>query len=85
LEAIQHELDRRKPGQSLITTQRKESDTVVFQSGIFEGKTTGTPIGFVIANEDYRSQDYSHIAEVFRPSHADYTYFQKYGTRDYRG
>jgi len=85
LEAIQHELDRRKPGQSLLTTQRKESDTVVFQSGIFEGKTTGTPIGFLIANEDHRSQDYSHIAEVFRSSHADATYFQKYGIRDYRG
>ncbi len=85
LEEIQRELDRRKPGQSNITTQRKESDKVVFLSGIFEGKTTGTPIGFMIENEDQRSRDYSHIKEVFRPSHADFTYQQKYGIRDYRG
>lgn len=85
LEAVQKELDRRKPGQSAIVTQRKESDTVVFKSGIFEGKTTGTPIGFEIINEDQRSKDYSHIAEKFRPSHADFTYQKKYGIRDYRG
>lgn len=85
LDAIQRELDRRKPGQSAIVTQRKESDTVTFLSGIFEGKTTGTPIGFIIPNEDQHSADYSHIAESFRPSHADYTYSKKYGLRDYRG
>jgi len=78
-------LDRRKPGQSKITTQRKESDTVQFLSGIFEGQTTGTPIGFQIPNQDQKSKDYSHIKDVYRPSHADYTYQQKYGTRDYRG
>jgi len=82
---IQAELDRRKPGQSKITTQRKESDTFKILSGVFEGKTTGTPIAIVIENEDQRSKDYSHIAESFRPSHADFTYEQKYGTRDYRG
>lgn len=82
---IQQELDRRKPGQSKITTQRKESDTFQLLSGIFEGTTTGTPIAMVIWNEDAKSKDYSHIAEVFRPSHADYTYQQKYGVRDYRG
>lgn len=82
---IQSELDRRKPGQSKITTQRKESDTFKFLSGVFEGKTTGMPIAIVIENEDQRSKDYSHIAESFRPSHADFTYEQKYGTRDYRG
>lgn len=85
LAAIQHELDRRKPGQSNIVTQRKESDIVAFQSGIFEGKTTGTPIGFIIKNDDQKSKDYSHIADKYRPSHADYTYQQKYGIRDYRG
>jgi len=85
LEAIQKELDRRKPGQSRIVTQRKESDTVVFLSGIFNGKTTGTPIGFTIQNENQKSKDYSHLENTFRPSHADYTYAQKYGTRDYRG
>lgn len=85
LDAIQHELDRRKPGQSSIVTQRKESDTVQFLSGIFEGKTTGTPIGFIIPNEDQKSKDYDHIKNVYRPSHADFTYDQKYGHRDYRG
>lgn len=85
MEAIQHELDRRKPGQSKITTQRKEQDTVEFLSGIFEGKTTGTPIGFTILNEDAKSKDYSHIKDTYRPSHADYVYEQKYGLRDYRG
>ena len=85
LEQIQAEMDRRKPGQSAIVTQRKESDTVKFLSGIFEGRTTGTPIGFVIENADQKSKDYSHIKDVYRPSHADYTYDQKYGTRDYRG
>jgi len=84
-ENIQKQLDRRKPGQSKITTQRKESDTVEFLSGIFEGKTTGTPIGFVIKNENQRSKDYSYLKDTFRPSHADYTYQQKYGIRDYRG
>lgn len=84
-EAIQRELDRRKPGQSAIVTQRKESDRVRFLSGLFEGHTTGTPIGFVIENEPQRSGDYDHIKEVYRPSHADYTYAQKYGIRDYRG
>ena len=82
---IQAELDRRKPGQSKITTQRKEADQVKFLSGIFEGKTAGTPIGFTIENKDYKSRDYSHIKEVYRPSHADFTYDQKYGFRDYRG
>ncbi len=85
LDAIQHELDRRKPGQSSITTQRKESDTVQFLSGIFEGKTTGAPIGFIIPNENQKPQDYDHIKDVFRPSHADFTYEKKYGHRDYRG
>lgn len=84
-EAIQHQMDRRKPGQSKITTQRKESDVVQFLSGIFEGKTLGTPIGFLIPNQDQKSKDYSHIKDVYRPSHADYTYQQKYGNRDYRG
>ena len=84
-ESIQKELDRRKPGQSAIVTQRKESDTVVFQSGIFEGKTTGTPIGFYIENENQKSNDYNHLQDAFRPSHADFTYEKKYGIRDYRG
>jgi len=84
-EFIQHELHRRKPGQSHITTQRKESDTVEFLSGIFEGITTGTPIGFIIKNEDQKSKDYSHLKDNFRPSHADFTYESKYGIRDYRG
>lgn len=82
---IQSELDRRKPGQSKITTQRKEDDTFRILSGVFEGKSTGTPIALVIENTDQRSKDYSHIAETFRPSHADYTYEAKYGNRDYRG
>lgn len=84
-DAIQKELDRRKPGQSNIVTQRKESDQVQFLSGIFEGKTTGTPIGFLIPNTNQKSEDYAHIKDVFRPSHADYVYDQKYGIRDYRG
>ena len=82
---IQSELNRRKPGQSRITTQRKEEDTFKILSGVFEGKSTGTPIALVIENQDQRSKDYSHIAESFRPSHADYTYEVKYGNRDYRG
>lgn len=82
---IQNELDRRKPGQSAIVSQRKEPDSINILSGIFEGKTTGTPIGFIIANEDQRSKDYSHNEDVFRPSHADYTYQAKYGMRDHRG
>jgi chorismate synthase len=82
---IQSELDRRKPGQSRITTQRKEDDTFKILSGVFEGRSTGTPITIVIENQDQRSKDYSHIAEAFRPSHADYTYEAKYGHRDYRG
>lgn len=82
---IQTELDRRKPSQSHITTQRKESDTVELLSGIFEGYSTGTPIGFIIKNEDQHSKDYEHLKENYRPSHADFTYVQKYGVRDYRG
>ncbi|MEL6720190.1 MAG: chorismate synthase [Bacteroidota bacterium] len=82
---IQSELARRRPGQSNIVTQRKESDTAQILSGIFEGKTTGTPIAIVINNKDARSKDYSHIATKFRPSHADFTYHMKYGLRDYRG
>ena len=85
LEAIQSELNRRKPGQSAIVTQRKEPDTVEFFSGIFEGKTSGTPIGFAIHNTNQKSGDYSHIKDSYRPSHADYVYDQKYGVRDYRG
>ena len=85
IELVQKELDRRKPGQSSIVTQRKESDTVQFLSGIFEGKTTGTSIGFIIPNEDQKSKDYDHIKDAYRPSHADYTYDKKYGHRDYRG
>jgi chorismate synthase len=82
---IQSELDKRKPGQSKITTQRKESDTVQILSGIFEGKSTGTPISLLIPNEDHRSKDYEHNKDVYRPSHADYTYDAKYGIRDHRG
>lgn len=85
LEAIQQELDRRKPGQSSIVTQRKEPDTVKFHSGIFEGITTGMSIGFVIENTNQKSHDYSHIKDSYRPSHADYVYDKKYGVRDYRG
>ena len=83
--AIQLELDRRKPGQSSLVTQRKESDTVQFLSGIFEGKTLGSPIGFIILNENQKEADYAHLKDTFRPSHADYTYEKKYGIRDYRG
>lgn len=82
---IRSEMQRRKPGQSKITTQRKEEDEFQILSGVFEGKSTGTPIGLVIMNTDQKSKDYSHIADKFRPSHADFTYFEKYGIRDYRG
>lgn len=85
LKLIENEMQRRKPGQSSIVTQRKEEDTVTFYSGIFEGKTTGTPIGFLIHNKDQKSKDYSHIKKTYRPSHADYVYDKKYGHRDYRG
>ncbi|MGB5356275.1 MAG: chorismate synthase, partial [Eudoraea sp.] len=85
IEDIQKELDRRKPGQSAIVTQRKEPDEVTFYSGIFEGQTTGTPIGFAIYNTNQKSKDYSHIKDSYRPSHADYVYDKKYGVRDYRG
>lgn len=85
MEAIQEELNRRKPGQSAIVTQRKEPDEVHFYSGVFEGKTTGTPIGFAIYNTNQKSKDYSHIKDSYRPSHADYVYEKKYGLRDYRG
>ncbi|MBN7814738.1 chorismate synthase [Algoriphagus pacificus] len=84
-EKIRLEMQRRKPGQSKITTQRKEEDEIEILSGVFEGKSTGTPIGIVIRNADQKSKDYSHISDKFRPSHADYTYFEKYGIRDYRG
>ena len=82
---LQAELDRRKPGQNEYVTERKEADEVVFLSGIFEGKTTGTPIGFTIQNKDQNSRDYSHLKDNYRPSHADFTYEKKYGIRDYRG
>jgi len=82
---IQSELNRRKPGQSELTTSRKESDMVEFLSGVFEGKTTGTPIGFIVRNNNQHSSDYDDMKDVFRPSHADYTYQEKYGIRDYRG
>ncbi len=85
LDFIQSELDRRKPGQSSITTSRKEEDRVEFLSGIFKGKSTGSPIGFIIRNQDQQSKDYTQLETIFRPSHADYTYQQKYGIRDYRG
>lgn len=85
LEFIKQEMQRRKPGQSAIVTQRKEEDDVQILSGIFEGKTTGTPIGFLISNTNQKSDDYSHIKDSYRPSHADYVYEQKYGIRDYRG
>ena len=85
LEAIQNELNRRRPGQSDIVTARKEPDEVQFLSGIFEGKTTGTSIGFIIYNTNQKSKDYNHNVNVFRPSHADFTYDKKYGHRDHRG
>jgi chorismate synthase len=85
LEEVQKELDRRKPGQSAIVTQRKESDRVQFLSGILEGKTLGTPIGFLVENQDQKSADYNELEKAFRPSHADFTYQQKYGIRDHRG
>jgi chorismate synthase len=85
LELVQREMDRRRPGQSHITTQRQEADRVEVLSGIFEGKTVGTPIALLVRNEDARSKDYSHIKDKFRPSHADFTYQEKYGLRDYRG
>ena len=84
-EQIQLELNRRKPGQSKIVTQRKEGDKVEFLSGFFEGKTTGTPIGFLIKNANQKSTDYDHIKDKYRPSHADFTYDKKYRNRDYRG
>jgi len=82
---IQHELNRRRPGQSAISTPRSEEDNVEFLSGVFEGKSTGTPIAFVIWNKNQESSDYNHLKDVYRPSHADYTYQQKYGIRDHRG
>jgi chorismate synthase len=82
---MQHDLDRRKPGQSRFTTQRREGDIVKILSGVFEGKTTGTPIGLLIENTDQRTKDYSKIKDQFRPAHADFTYWKKYGFRDYRG
>ena len=85
LDEVQNQLDRRKPGQSKIVTQRKESDKVKFLSGIFEGKTTGTPIGFIVENTNQYSKDYEHIANAYRPSHADFAYDKKYGFRDHRG
>lgn len=85
LDKVQNQLDRRKPGQSKIVTQRKESDKVKFLSGIFEGKTTGTPIGFIVENTNQYSKDYEHIANAYRPSHADFAYDKKYGFRDHRG
>ena len=85
MDFIQKELDRRRPGQSAITTHRKEGDKVEFLSGVFEGKSTGTPIGFVVWNEDQHPNDYNNMKEIYRPSHADFTYQTKYGIRDYRG
>lgn len=85
VDTVQKELDRRRPGQSAIVTQRKEPDKVEFLSGLFEGQTTGTPIGFIIKNDNQKSRDYDHIKDVYRPSHADFTYDKKYGIRDYRG
>ena len=82
---IQHELDRRRPGQSRITTARKEPDRVTLLSGVMEGKTTGCPIGFIVGNTNQHSADYNNLRNVFRPSHADYTYYKKYGIRDHRG
>ena len=85
IDFIQHEMARRRPGQSRITTDRKELDQVELLSGVFEGKSTGTPIGFIVRNRNQQSKDYDSIADLFRPSHADYTYYNKYGIRDYRG
>lgn len=85
VDAIQHELNRRRPGQSAIVTQRKEPDEVQLLSGVFDGKTTGAPIGFMVSNTNQKSGDYDHIKDAYRPSHADYTYDKKYGFRDYRG
>ena len=85
IDEIQKDLNKRKPGQSKFTTQRKEDDRVEILSGIFEGKTTGTPISMIIYNKDMRSKDYGNIKNKFRPGHADFTYFKKYGIRDYRG
>ncbi len=85
MDFIQHELDRRRPGQSSITTSRKESDRVELLSGVFEGVTTGCPIGFIVRNQNQHSQDYENLRTLFRPSHADFTYYNKYGTRDHRG
>lgn len=85
VDEVQDELNKRRPGQSTLVSERNESDKVEFLSGLFEGKSTGTPIGFVIKNEDQQSKDYSHIKDKYRPSHADYTYEKKYGLRDYRG
>ena len=82
---LRHEMERRRPGQSELTTARKEADEVEILSGVFEGLTTGTPIGFLVRNESQRSQDYESMSKLFRPSHADFTYFKKYGVRDYRG
>ncbi|HKQ58052.1 MAG TPA: chorismate synthase, partial [Candidatus Eisenbacteria bacterium] len=83
--AIQHELDRRRPGQSAITTQRSEADKVEILSGVFEGQSLGTPIAMLVRNTDARAQDYEALKDVFRPGHADYSYMQKYGLRDHRG
>ena len=85
LDFIQHELNRRRPGQSAITTSRQEADQVELLSGVFEGRTTGCPIGFIVRNQNQHSKDYDELRTLFRPSHADYTYFYKYGTRDHRG
>ncbi|MEL0307612.1 MAG: chorismate synthase, partial [Halieaceae bacterium] len=82
---LQRDMNRRKPGQSRYTTQRKEDDAVQILSGVFEGVTTGTPIGLLVYNEDQKSKDYSKIKDLYRPAHADYTYDAKYGLRDYRG
>lgn len=85
LDFIQHELSRRRPGQSKVTTSRNEPDQVELLSGVFEGKSTGTPIGFIVRNTNQHSKDYNNIRDLFRPSHADYTYYNKYGIRDHRG
>ena len=85
MEFIQNELNRRRPGQSQLTTSRQETDQVELLSGVFEGRTTGTPIGFIVRNGDHHSTDYDNLRNLFRPSHADYTYYYKYGTRDHRG